>query len=69
MSELGRLYVLLLQSGLAAIRNAALIGDLEHCRFESEHLHEIPSLINEPNINPYFFYANVIRQRYSEWAL
>lgn len=68
MSELGKLYVLLLQSGLAALRNAAQIGDLEHCRFESEHLHEVPSLIEESNINPHQFYANKTRQRYVEWA-
>lgn len=68
MSELDKLYIQLLQSGFAALRNAAQNGDLEHCRMESEHLHEIPSLIGESNINCHLFYINQTRRRYLEWA-
>jgi hypothetical protein len=69
MSELDGLYILILQSGLAAIRNAARNGDLEYCAIESEHLHEIPSLIGEPNILRHRYYATQARPVYLEWAM
>ena len=68
MSELDEQYLLLLQCGLPALRNAALAGDLEHCRIESEHLHEIPSLTGESNLQRHLFYMNTSRRVYLKWA-
>lgn len=68
MNELDKVYLLLLYSGLVAIRNAAERGDLEHCRIESEHLHEIPSLIGELNMYRHMCYATQARVSYLRWA-
>lgn len=68
MSELDKLYIAILQSGLAAIRNAAIQGDLEYCKVESEHLHELPSLIGESNMNCHMFYVTNTRKVYMAWA-
>lgn len=68
MSELDPLYIQILGYGLIALRNSARYGDLEHCRIESEHLHEIPSYIGCENVNAHLFYARVFRRVYLEWA-
>ena len=56
MQELDKLYLAILQSGLAAIRNASHKGGVDYIREEAEHLHEIPSLIGENNIQRHLYY-------------
>jgi len=68
VNELDRLYVTLLYHGLIAIRNASHGGDLEYCKAESEHLHEVPSLIGETNILRHVYQATAARGLYLEWV-
>jgi hypothetical protein len=61
-------YLEILQSGLAAIRNSATAGDIEHCRAEAEHLHEIPGLVGERRVERHRCYISQHRAAYLEWA-
>jgi hypothetical protein len=42
-------YTELLEFGLLAIRNLANAGRIELCEIEADHLHNVPSLIDEAN--------------------
>ena len=67
--ELGELYRKLLHWGLIEIRNAADAGDVERCRVEAEHLHNLPSLIGETNAHRHACYIAQSRTAYLEWLL
>jgi hypothetical protein len=67
MTELDNLYLAILRCGLAAIRNASNNGDIAYCKAESEHLHEMPSLIGEGNMVRHHYYATKQRAAYLEW--
>lgn len=67
MKELDKLYLAILESGLVAIRNASHDGNLEYIRQEAEHLHEIPSLLEEVNSERHLYYFDCVRQAYLEW--
>jgi hypothetical protein len=69
MESLDALYWRILQSGLISIRDAAGEGDLARCRAEAEHIHNIPSLISEENVNRHIYYAMQEREAYIEWVL
>lgn len=49
-------YLELLHYGLVLLRNFARGGRLEFCPVEAEHLHEIPTLIGDPNDNRHEYY-------------
>lgn len=66
MEELNHIYKTVLTLGLLEIRNAALSGDATRCHFEAEHLHNLPSLIGEENIERHLYYLNKERVRYVE---
>ena len=66
MEKLDHIYKNILTLGLLEIRNAAQAGDAQRCHFESEHLHNLPSLIGEENIERHFYYFNRERMRYVE---
>jgi hypothetical protein len=68
MTDLDKAYLSLLESGLAAIRNGARNGDMDYCHMEAEHLHEIPSLIGETNVQRHVCYVTQARAAYLEWA-
>lgn len=68
MNELDRLHLTILYAGLVAIRNAAQRGDLAWCKAESEHLHEVPSLIGETNVRRHVYHATAVRRAYLDWV-
>lgn len=45
LSRRNEIYLKLLEIGLLQIRDAARAGDTKRCEIESEHLHNIPTLI------------------------
>ncbi len=49
MSERDQIYIRILQYGLQRLRDAGLLGMIEYCTIEAEHLHNLPSLIGEAN--------------------
>ena len=63
------LYSTILERGIIGIRDAAEQGDLSRCRAEAEHIHNIPSLIGEHNVNRHLYYATREREAYIEWVL
>lgn len=68
MKELDPLYLELLQAGLLLLRSAACDGNLEWCKVEAEHLHNVPSLIGEENMERHFYYMKNERLRYVQWV-
>lgn len=68
MRQIDEIYLSILTQGLIALREAAYKGDAERCFREAEHLHNIPSLIGEENLERHFYYFNVERNSYCEWA-
>ncbi len=66
--SLERAYASILTIGLLALRNAAFNNDIERCKLESEHLHNVPSLIKETNVNRHLYYFNHERVCYIESA-
>src|SRR5436309_2356627 len=67
MKELDPLYLSLLHWGLISVRNASYAGDINWCRAEAEHLHEIPTLIGDENIFRHFDYARRMRRIFLSW--
>ena len=49
MESRQRAYRLILEHGLVAVRNHAHGGGMELCRIEADHIHNIPSLLDETN--------------------
>jgi hypothetical protein len=68
MDALNAFYGRLLQVGFIVLRQAVWSNDPEWAQVEVQHLHNIPSLINEPNIqrHRYFWYQE--RGQYIEWV-
>ena len=67
MNELDQIYLKILYYGLVAIRNATGLGDLEWCRAEAQHIHELPTLIGEANMQRHLDYYCRIKTNYIEW--
>jgi hypothetical protein len=67
MKSLDPIYLRILTTGLVNVIAAAEDGDTERCRVEAEHIHNIPSLIGEDNINRHLCYANTERKSYADW--
>ena len=61
-----RAYLDLLHHGLIQLRNFARIGRLEFALIESEHLHELPTLIGEDNEKRHLYYLRGTRELYLE---
>jgi len=66
MTERDAIYVQILQHGLLRIRDSAALGHLQYCAAESEHLHNIPSLIGESNEHRHVYYFSQERAHYLE---
>jgi hypothetical protein len=66
MTERDTIYVEILHHGLLRIRNSAALGDLQYCAIESEHLHNLPSLIGETNEARHLYYFNHERTYFLE---
>jgi hypothetical protein len=59
-------YLNLLHCGLVMLRNVTHSGQIDLCRIEAEHLHEIPTLVGEPNENRHEYYLRGTRGLYSQ---
>lgn len=64
MTERDRIYLQILEFGLVSIRSASYGGDVEYCTIESDHLHNLPSLIGETNEGRHSYYFDVERTSY-----
>lgn len=51
-----RAYLDVLHIGLIMVRNFAHDGQLDVCRIEADHLHNIPTLIGESNEHRHVYY-------------
>lgn len=68
METLNALYAQFLHVGFIVLRQAIHARNFEWVEAEAELLHNVPSLINEPNVkrHEYFWYAE--RTHYREWV-
>jgi len=57
-------YQAILGFGLLAIRAAACRGDATVCEIEADHLHNIPSLLDEPDQARHLYYVQAERPDY-----
>lgn len=64
MSDRDRVYLQILSFGLLCIREAAIVGNLQQVAAESDHLHNIPSLIGESNLLRHAYYLDHERMLY-----
>jgi hypothetical protein len=66
MTERDTIYLQILRFGLGRLRDSAELGLIEYCAIESEHLHNIPSLVEETNELRHRFYFDQERTYYLE---
>lgn len=66
MLERDEIYLKILQYGLLRIREAAHLGLNSYCEVEGDHLHNLPSLVGEPNEKRHHYYFNGERTLYLE---
>ena len=64
MSERDQIYVQILHVGLLALHNASYGGDAAYWKIESDHLHNLPSLIGDPNEHRHAYYFDQERVAY-----
>jgi hypothetical protein len=57
-------YLGLLEHGLVAIRRSARAGQLQLCVAEADHIHNIPSLLDETNEHRHRYYIREERGLY-----
>lgn len=57
-------YVYLLTWGLLAIRASACRGDTRLCKIEADHIHNLPSLLDEQNDQRHRYYIENEREHY-----
>jgi hypothetical protein len=68
VSELDALYLELLRYGLLLLRDAVWLGDVEWAKAETQHLHEIPTLIGDDNVHRHVDYMQRIRVDYVKFV-
>ncbi len=68
MNELNTLYSKLLGFGLISIREAVRCQDLEWAEAEVELLHNIPSLLDESNVERHRCFWFTERETYIQWV-
>jgi hypothetical protein len=64
MNERDSIYLQLLGHGLIRLRDAASAGNADYCTVEADHLHNLPSLIGEPNQQRHDYYLDQERSLY-----
>ncbi|MEZ0216211.1 MAG: hypothetical protein ACAH89_03700 [Rariglobus sp.] len=64
MTPRDQAYLDMLHFGLHRIRENAALGYIEYCTIESEHLHNVPSLIGETNEKRHEYYFRQERDTY-----
>lgn len=67
MQDLNGYYQRILEVGLLVLRLAVDSDDREWASAEIEFLHNIPSLIDEPNFRRHRYFWDVERSHYLEW--
>jgi hypothetical protein len=65
---LNALYTRLLKFGLISVREAIRSQDQEWAEAEAELLHNVPSLIDETNVERHRYFWFTEREHYIEWA-
>jgi hypothetical protein len=68
MNELNALYSKLVGFGLISLREAVRCQDLEWAEAEIEQLHNIPSLLDEPNVERHRYFWFTEREAYIQWV-
>jgi len=68
METLSAFYARHLHLGFVILQQALDAKDWEWAQAERELLHNIPSLLNDPNIERHRYFWFQERQRYLEWA-
>lgn len=68
VDRLNEFYARLLHFGLLALREAIALKDLEWAKVETVFLHNIPSLIDEPNVHRHRCFWETEREIYIEWV-
>lgn len=68
MNELNSLYIQMLHVGMLVLRQALSEGDKDWADAEVELLHNVPSLINEPEGCHHEYFWNATRVRHIQWA-
>ena len=68
MNELTPLYIKLLEYGLLSIREALSSDDIEWAKAQVELLHNIPSLLDGPNVQRHAYFWFSEREAYIDWV-
>lgn len=68
MDELNSLYIQMMHVGMLVLRQALSEGDRDWANAEVELLHNVPSLINEPDACQHQYFWNATRAHHVEWA-
>lgn len=68
MDELNSLYIQMLHVGMLVLRQALSEDDKEWADAEVELLHNVPSLINEPDARQHLYFWEATRAHHVEWA-
>jgi hypothetical protein len=66
MTERDQIYIKILKYGLQRIRDCSELGLIAYCAVESEHLHNLPSLVGEKNEHRHTYYFQKERTLYLE---
>lgn len=67
MEQLNHLYGSLLSVGFLVLRQALQAQDFEWAQAEIELLHNVPSLIDEPNLERHRYFWFTEREHYLDW--
>lgn len=68
MEKLRELYGRFLAAGFVVLRQAVDANDLEWAARETELLHNVPSLIDEPNVERHRYFWHIEREHYLDWV-
>lgn len=61
------IYINILRIGLELAKSATERGEWEYTEKLVVHLHNIPSLLNEPNINRHIYYCSIEMKAFASW--
>jgi hypothetical protein len=68
MQEIDALYARLLQVGFIVLRQAVECGDADWIKAEIEFLHNLPSLMSDPNPERHRYFWFSERDHYIQWV-
>lgn len=68
MERLDTLYARLLHLGFTSIKEALRLQDYERANAEIQLLHNVPSLLGEPNVLRHQYFWLSEREQYIQWA-